>query len=339
MTSARILVTGAAGFIGKRLCDHLRTAGNPVRAATRTEASAQRLRDDGWDARCVEMRDPSALAAALEGVDQVYHLASVVSARSFAAARQVNVEGSRLLALEAAKRESPPRLLYVSSLAASGPVEGGRARTEADPGRPVSYYGRTKLEAEQALRGLADRLPVVAVRPPGVFGPGDLNLLQMFRSVRAGLNFVAVSQRYRYSFVYVEDLAEGMRRAMEAGDRLTHDHPSDGLYFLADPQPMTFGQLGDAVAAALGRRPPRCVTIPAAGCWGVATAPELWGRLTGAKTYLNYDKIREAVAGEWFCDPARADRELDWRPEKGLADRLIDTHNWYVRQKLLPANR
>lgn len=310
----------------------------------RNHKGAAELAAAGWDVSRGDLNDPAALAAALQGVSEVYHLASVVSVRSMESARRANVDGTDNLCSAAASQQIPPRLLYVSSLAAAGPEVGGQMKTEADPCDPRSFYGRSKLEAESVVRGWANRIEATIVRPPGVFGPGDQNLLQLFRSVRAGFNFVAVSAELRYSFVYVDDLIEGMIRAMEQGSRLpsipdapdsTQDGAGRGVYFLADPTPMTFVEMANRLAELLGRRPPRHVTLPAPVCWCVATAPELWGRLTGAKTYLNFDKIREATAGSWTCSPARAQRELRFGPARPLRERLADTHAWYVERGML----
>lgn len=326
-------MTGAGGFVGGRLVECLQNIGAEVTALAHRSASAEGLSAAGCRVLVGDVRDAGVAERAVAEVDAIVHLASVVSTRSLAESRAVNVGGARNLAEAAARRDAPPAFVYVSSLAAAGPAPPGGAKRETDECRPASHYGLTKREAELELMKLAGRLPVTIVRPPGVFGPGDKNLLQLFKLVRRGWNVCAVSKQWAYSFVSVMDLAPALVAAASRGKRLAgaDDPQATGVYFVADPRAYTFEQLANAMARIMGRTRVRHVAIPTGVCWAVATLPEAWTRLTGAKTYLNYDKVREAAAGAWVCDPSRAAEELGFAPELDLPGRLQETYDWYVR--------
>lgn len=332
MASEHYLVTGAAGFIGQHLVHGLRESGAEVTALVRRHSQAERLKKQQTKVVVGDLSDRDKLRQAVDGVDGIFHLASAVSTRSAKQSREVNVTGTGLLAEVAAGQLTPPKLVYVSSLAAAGP-SGEAPHRESDPSRPVSAYGKTKLAAEQSLAAFADRMPISIARPPGVFGPGDRNLLTLYKSIQSGWNAYAVSANYEYSFVSVTDLVEGLLAISKSGQRIPPGGElSAGTYYLADPQAMSFRELGDVIGQIVGARRVRHLRIPAGGCWALATFPEMWQRLSGAKTYFNYDKVREATAGSWVCSVEKAKQDLRFEPRMGLVERLAETYEWYCGQ-------
>jgi nucleoside-diphosphate-sugar epimerase len=283
----------------------------------------------------VDLRDPRALADSLRGAACVYHLAAATAPRSLAEARAINVQGTRALATAAAQQPDVPVFIYVSSLAAAGPSD--VPATEDSTCHPVSVYGRTKLEAEQALCALSDRVPITVVRPPGVFGPGDPNLRAMFRSIHKGWNFYTRSD-FRYSLIYVEDLVTALLAAWYRGRRLRGDDDPlrQGLYYVADPQAVTFPELARLIAACVARDRVRQVRVPRGLAWIAATLGEGLQRTVGCRVYLNRDKVREAYAGSWMCDPARARQQLGIESAADLSQRLADTADSLRQSGWLP---
>jgi nucleoside-diphosphate-sugar epimerase len=264
----------------------------------------------------------------MRGADWVFHLAAATAPRTMAESRAVNVEGTRTLATVAAGQAHPPVLVYVSSLAAAGPSS--TMLSEISPCRPVSYYGRAKREAEQVLAGFAERLSVTIVRPPCVFGRGDRNLLRLFKLISRGWELHA-RPSYQYSFLHVDDLAAGLIAAATMGQRLPWPATDTraGVYFLADPQPVTFPELSMMIAKCLNVPRVRHVRVPHTMAWTAAMLGEVMQAITHRKVYVNRDKVREAYAGSWICDPARATRDWGFAPACSLAERLAQTHQDY----------
>lgn len=327
---AKSLVTGAAGFIGRRLVESLLTAGDEVVCLDRFSSH----RPDVFDGTPVEVvrgdvRDPATADRIMCNVDRVFHLASAVATRSLKESRSINVDGTRNLARAAAARITPPVFLYVSSLAAAGP--NSSPATEDGPCAPVSRYGQTKLEAERALQELSDRLPVTVVRPPCVFGPGDRNLLTLYNIIKRGWNLV-VFKEFSYSYLSVADLVPGVMRAAAVGKRLPPgpNPRRTGYYYLTDPESVTFLQLAEKIAVTLGRTRVRHIHVPAILAWAVGAAGEASLRLAGRRAFLNLDKIREGVSGSWLCDGTRARQELSFAPAVDLLTRLLETKNFYA---------
>jgi nucleoside-diphosphate-sugar epimerase len=277
-------VTGATGFIGRRLVGHLIGRGHDVTALVRDGTAVP-------GARTVrgELITGSGLPAALEGADRVIHLAGLTKARAPAVFTAVNIGGTRRLCAAAAAVAQPPLLVHCSSLAAAGP---GRLRGELDPPNPVSAYGRSKLGGEQVLRATG-RVPGIVVRPPIVYGTGDREFLpRLVHAVRAGV-LPALGRpgpRY-YSLIHVDDLCAALLTAAETGTPGFTYHVSDGVEH-------RWEEIGAAVAAVLGRRRPRVVHIPAA----LATVA---ARTLGRTSMLNPDKVTELLHPAWTCETGR----------------------------------
>ena len=126
--------------------------------------------------------------------------------------------------LACAARSTPPKLVFVSSLAAVGPSTGSRPRQETDPRKPISNYGRSKAASELVAMKFASRVPISIVRPPIVLGGGDRHGLDLFRPIDMfGWHFVPGFREFNFSVVHVEDLATALIGVAERGQRLTPD--------------------------------------------------------------------------------------------------------------------
>jgi len=310
----RVLVTGASGFIGSHLAERLLGEGHEVVCL---------VRRPGWlegtelELCFGDLRDPGSLRKAVRGAEVVYHLAGLKRSIRRRDYYRVNFQGTEHL-LDALRTEgSLRRLVFVSSLAASGPSLNGRPKREEDSCRPLSDYGRSKLLAEEAVRH--SELPFTIVRPPVIYGPRDRDLLGFFRVVQRG--WLPLWGREAVSLCFVEDLVEGLLRVA------LHPEAVGQTLFMADPQPHTVEEIGHMAASLLGvhlRRLP----LPKAFLLGAGVVGELANRL-GYDTPLNFQKAREATAGAWVCDAGRAERLLGLRARVNLRRGLELTLGWY----------
>jgi nucleoside-diphosphate-sugar epimerase len=329
-------VTGASGFIGRHLIEALVVRGDDVRCVVRASSNVRPL--DGLDVEIcrTDLGDVAGLRQALTGVDRVFHVAGVTKAFRAAEFERANREAARNLLAACVGLESPPVIVLVSSLAAAGPAPADRPRTEADSPAPVSNYGRSKLAGEAAARQFANWAPISIARPPMVFGPGEHDVFAIAQSIaRTGVHFVPGWRTRHYSLVHVRDLVEGLIRIADSGSRLPQAGltPSDsatGTYFLADEATPTYAELGRMMGRVLGRDP-RVIVMPPRAMYVAAGFNAVWGRLAGRPAALNLDKTREALAGSWTCNPARARRELGWQPGASLEQRLTETLAWCRR--------
>ncbi len=278
------------------------------------------------------LEDPEALERAVAGVDAVIHLASLLKVPWRADFQSVNVGGTRALLEACVSQASPPTVVFISSLAAAGPAEDGGERTEEDPPSPVSIYGRAKYAAEQLVDEFADRVSSTILRPPMVYGPGDTASLPLFQTAAGGWHFTPRFRAMRLSTVFVDNLCAGIELALLRGERRP---PSDtgsssqGIYFVANDEVTTYGELGRKVGGAVGRDSVKVLRLPGWLSFLGACVSEAWARLRGRAQILNRDKWREATAGDWVCCANRAKEQLGWSPIGSLDENLRRTADAY----------
>ena len=328
------LVTGATGFVGTNLVEHLRGLGCDVSCLVRAERRAEHLRSLGAEIFTGNLADRDSIERAVDGCDTVFHVAARVSALREQEFQQDNVEGTRNVAEVCAARDNPPTLVMVSSLAAGGPSRPGAPKHEADEPQPVSDYGRSKLAAEKIVGKLAADLPASIVRPPIVFGQRDKSSLTIFKGVRnLRMHVVPGIRKFLVSVVHVADLCSALTLVAERGHRIEpgsngKSNLAAGTYNVAAERTLHYGELGHLAAQAMNSRAlavpmPRFVMWLAGGCVEVAS------QLRGRPGLLNIDKVREALASGWECSDERIRNELGYQQAATLEERFAETARWY----------
>jgi len=332
---SRALVTGATGFIGHHLVEALLRTEARVRCLVRRTSGIDRLERMGVEFVHGDVIEPASLRSAVANLDVVYHLAGITKALDRGQMMCVNEQGTRNIAEACRSQSTPPVLIVVSSLSAAGPSAIDRPRSEQDCLHPVSAYGRSKRAGEVAALSMADHVPTTIIRPPIVFGEGDLDLLRMiWPIVRFGIHPVPWLRAKRFSLIHADDLARALILAAERGRRLHSDEAgsADGYYFVAHDEHPTYAELGRRIARAAGRRKARVIRFPRAAAWATAGAAELVARLRGKPMIVNLDKAREAVAGSWTCSALAAREQLGFEPAASLDERLRQAVAWYREQ-------
>ncbi len=319
----RILLTGGTGFVGGHVAGRLAARGHGIRALTRGRDDGGVLAAAGAELHRGTLEDGEALRGAVAGMEVVVHGAGLIKARRPAEYHAVNAAGTeRLLEACAAADPPPRRFVLVSSQAAQGPSPGGRPLVEGDPPRPVSHYGRSKLAGEEIAGRFRDRMQVVVVRPPAVYGPRDRETLEFFRIARAGVRARFAFGDLRLVLVHVEDLAAGIIAAAEVPGA------AGGTFALCHPEVVTFGGVVETMGRALGRKgfP---LPVPRAALWAAAAGHEALAVLTRGIPLLSFDKVRELTAEAWTADPGAARRVLGWEAGIPMEEGIPATAGWY----------
>ena len=284
-------VTGGTGFVGQRV---LALSVAPVRALTRT---VQPTRSQVAWVRG-DLADHAALSRLCEGASAVIHIAGVVNARDRAAFDAGNVAGTATV-LAAARDAGVRRFVHVSSLAAREPQ--------------LSDYGASKAAAEALVA--ASGLDWVTVRPPAVYGPGDREMLALFRLAAKGL---AVAPNGRISIIHVDDLA----RALLA---LAVDGPSRTVLEIDDGRAdgYSHAEFARALGAAL------VVPLPAMALGLGASVAAAWARIGGGLPVLSRDRARYIAHPDWVARGGNAALAGVWAPQFDMAAGFADTMAGY----------
>jgi dihydroflavonol-4-reductase len=323
----RAVVTGAAGFVGSHLVERLIERGDDVVAVERPRAPRGWLRGLDLEFHACGLDSAERLADVFAGADVVFHLAALTEARTPAECYAVNTIGTaNVVRAMAAAPGAPGRLVFMSSLAAVGPSRPDARLDRASTPLPLSDYGRSKLQAEAVVHAWSDRVPAVICRFPAVYGPRDRVVLKLFRMVSHGVALTVGPWHRQVSLVHVADAVSGLLAAAAAPTA------PGRTYFLAHPQPATWGDFVAAVAASLGRDPLR-IALPVGAARAVAVAAEAAARLRRRAAVLNRDRVRELAQPAWVCDVGAATAELGFLPRFALQTGVDDTASWLRRQR------
>ena len=329
---SRTLITGATGFVGSNLTAHLCQQGREVRCLVRDLSRAANLQDLGAELALGSLGDKESIGAAMAGVDVVFHVAGRIRALNDKQFYEDNVQGTRHVVEACASQSTPPVVVIVSSMAAGGPSSPGSSRNETDEDQPISAYGRSKLQAEQAAATLADQVPISVIRPPIIFGPGDPASLTIFRGVQnMRLHPTPGRKDFPVSLVYVADLCDALVRIADHGSRIdSSTNGSAGTYYVAAERTVNYRELGQLAAQALGRKV-LAPGLPMPLFWVIGGAAELIGQIRRKPLVLNLDKIREAAAHGWECSDDKLRTQLGYQPSDSLEHQFAETAAWYQK--------
>jgi nucleoside-diphosphate-sugar epimerase len=293
-----IAITGATGFVGSRVAA---LAGQPVRALTRRPQPPQ----DNVEWVVGDLDDRNALARLCEGAAAVIHIAGVVNAADEAGFHAGNVRGTGNV-LAAARAAGVQRFVHVSSLAARQPR--------------LSLYGASKHDAEHLVMGSA--LDWVIVRPPGVYGPGDREMLDLFKAGRFGIGLAPGGPRARISLIHVDDLARALITLASSG-------PTREVLEIDDGAGAHGGHAhadhAAAIAAALGRKPPRMIKVSNRMLGLAASLATLFAGWQGKLPTLSRDRAFYLAYPDWVARGGNAALADVWQPQFALAQGMADT--------------
>ena len=310
----RVALTGATGFVGGHLLERLR--GEDVACLARTPSPALA----GGRVVTGGIGDAAAVDALVQGAEVVFHVAGAIAARSEAEFLAVNRDGTRMLA-EACVRARVRRLVYVSSLAVTGPSARGRPVDETTPPNPVTPYGRSKQAGEEAVR--ASGAPFTIVRPPVVYGPRDRQTLRLFRMARRGWAPLLGDGAQELSLIHAGDLADALVAAATA------PLAAGRTYHAAHPEVVTQRALVAEIGRAVGRSP-RFLPLPHAAVRVALAVSGAAAAVTGRPTLLDSSKLPELVAPAWTCAADALARDAGWTAPTALAPGLRETAAWYA---------
>lgn len=325
----KAIVTGGAGFIGSHLIEGLLREGHEVTCVERRGGGPGWVRDLPVGFEPIGLDDTAALQGVFEGADVVFHLAGLTEAVRPDDLYQVNTEGTaQVLRAAAAFNGSAPRVLLMSSLAASGPCRNGDPLSPDSVPFPLSHYGNSKLLAEAIVHAYEDRVPATIIRLPSAYGPRERSVLTLFRMIRRGIALTIGGWERPVSLIYVKDAVQGLIAAA------TSDAAVGRTYCLAHPEPVTWAEFACAGGRAIGRSPV-LVSLPEALARPIALTCELTARALRRAAVLNRDRVRELSQASWVCDASRAIDEIGFAPAYPVDRGAAETVSWYRKEAWL----
>lgn len=305
---ARVLVTGATGFVGRRLCQRIINDGGQVCRATR---SLHHLADE---VQVGEINNETDWTKALKRVDCVVHLAARVhivnekSKNALAEFRRVNVDGTLNLARQAADADVR-RFIFISSIKVNGEESRpGHPFTENDKPSPQDDYAITKWEAEQGLLKLSEEreMDVVIIRPPLVYGPGvKANFRTLMCWLTKGIPLPFKSASNKRSLVSLDNLVDLIVTCID------HSAARNQVFLASDGRDLSTSELLQLLGGSLGK-PAKLFPVPE---WLLKTSLSLIGK----------HKVAVRLCGSLQADIIKARTLLDWKPPQDVEKAMMAT--------------
>ena len=299
MPQAVVALTGATGFVGKAAVARLLENGWHVRALTRRKQTE--IPGVTWVSGALD--DVDSLFALCDGADSILHIAGVVNAPNAAGFESANVTGTANL-IAAAKDAGVKRFVHVSSLSVKQPK--------------LSQYGASKMRGEKLVA--TSLLDWTIIRPPGVYGPGDTEMLDMFRMAAKGFAFLP--PRGKVSVIHVDDLARLLAALAPA-----HEAATAQIYEADDGQDggWTHSGFARAIGWGMGKRV-TALHAPKPLLFAAAYGDRLLRR---GKAKLTPDRAGYLAHSDWTVDPKLRPPAALWQPRIKTRDGVKETARWY----------
>lgn len=324
----RVLITGASGFVGYHLIEEALNNNLEVFAAVRKSSKTDHLKHLGITFTYPDFNDVAALQQEFEKnrYDYVIHAAGVTRAKNQQAYNAINANYTVNLAKAASASASFKKFVFISSLAALGPLHTltGIINDNSIP-HPVTSYGKSKLLAEQMLKTVSD-LHYTTLRPTAVYGPRDKDIFIALKQFAKGYEFYIGKNAQKLSFIYVKDLAKASVRALYCGKQQAYNL-SDGNFY-------DRYELADITKAILRTKSAK-FHLSVNFVKIIASISEIIGSLRGQTPVLNREKLNELMATNWYCNIEEAKHDMGFYPQYDLKAGLNKTLNWYKAEKWL----
>lgn len=318
----KLFVTGATGFTGGHLARELVRQGHQVHAQVRKGSDISGLQDPNITLFEGSITSRDDLEEAMAGCEKVYHIAAVFRTAGHPDSyyRDINVGGTVAI-LETAQKLGLERVVHCSTGGVHGHIADPPC-TETSPFHPGDIYQVTKLEGEQEVMKAAEKGQRVTVfRPASIYGPGDLRLLKLFKTIHNGSFKMIGPGRVHFHTVYIDDLVDGIIRCG------TNDKALGEVFLLAGPKSVPLSELVQDVADSVGVDGPKgsipvgpvmfAAKLCEAICVPLKIDPPIYPRRVGFFT-----KHRE-----FDCTKAR--EMLGYDPKITTAEGVRRTAQWY----------
>lgn len=331
MHNLNILITGGTGFIGSRLALKCRELGHRVTVfgQTNTPAEEQNLRELKQNGITIiegSVTDKEALDHAVREIDVVYHLAAAQHEANIPdhVFHDVNVTGTENV-IKACIAAGVKRFVHGSTIGVYGKMDG--VIDEESLCNPDNIYGRTKFAGEKVVLSHRDELPVVVIRIPETYGPGDRRLLKLFKAIKKKMFFMIGPGNNIHHLIYIDDLIDGFFQAA------LQDIESGILLVLAGKEALTTNEMVSVIANEVGVAIPRA-RAPLSLFMLAAVVMETVLRPLGIQPPLHRRRM-DFFKKSYSFSTQNAKKLLNFAPRHTFAVGVAKTKKWYETQGLL----
>lgn len=318
----QVLVTGATGFTGGRLAVQLAQRGNRVRAMVRKGSDTSFLQGHDIELFEGDITDQDAVERVVQGCEKVYHIAACFRTAGHPDSyyHDVNYTGA-LYVLDAAKKHGCERVAHCSTIGVHGSVKKSPS-DETAPYAPCDIYQITKLEGEKLAKERQKQgQPISIFRPAGIYGPGDMRLLKLFKTIHSGRFRMVGPGKVNFHMVYIDDLVDGIILCGEKQEAL------GDTFILCGPDYVPLSKLVKLVSEAVGVKPPKG-HVPLAPVYLAAVVCEAICVPLRIEPPLHRRRVGFFTKNRSFTY-AKAQKALGYEPKISAAEGIRHAAEWY----------
>ncbi|SCW48430.1 Nucleoside-diphosphate-sugar epimerase [Streptococcus equinus] len=322
------LVTGATGFIGKRLVKRLIEEGRKVKCLVRKTSDLSDL--NGMNLKIIygDLLAPNTYCDELFDVNVVYHLAanSKPSTNKTLDEYRVNYDGTEFLLQIIYKNASQiKKVIIMSSIAATGPSISGELLNEMSPCFPITMYGKSKVIVEEIAKKYVEKysLPIVVLRPPMVYGIGDADWIPFFKMIKSASAtnkkvFLPGNHLNKIDFCYVDNLIDAMILA-EISDKTVGQ-----VYFVSDNKSYKILEIVNAVCDAYEIPVPKKY-YSKKFCYIISLVCDLISRIFKKEMPVSLREFNWMTRDYWVCDITKFKNDTGYSSKVKLEDGIAKT--------------
>ncbi len=330
LRNKNILITGATGFIGSNLIRFLVNDGcNNVTCLVLPDDNIDFIKKFDVNIEYGNIIEKDSLYKALDGQDVIIHLAAIVGSLDEKLNHLVNYVGTKNL-IEVIEDLSLKidRFIFASTIAASGPSEKGKLKTENDRENPISIYGKTKLLSEEYLLKKSDSIPITIFRLPLVYGPGSFGgLFFLFKIISR--NIFPVLPYNETNICYVDDLSNGIVSA------IINDRTIGEVFYVGENRVYNSKLILSYIKDIMNKFTFK-IPFPPLLLYGIANFSEFLSKLMNNSPILSKKNLEEYLKHRfWGVSTEKAIEYFDYKTNYPIEKGLALTFNWYKKNKLI----
>ena len=325
-----VLLTGASGFLGSHILEHLIQNDYNVYCLLRQSHSPKWIQNLNFKTIFFESHNLTQKLNHIDfDIDYVVHSAGATQALNIHNYIHANYHLTQKLIHYSAKNQSIKRFIFISSQAVAGPSKNHRPIKESQLSHPISDYGITKLLAEQSLYQYSHTIPIIILRPCSIYGPRDASLLPLFQALKYHLALFPNYGKNLVNLIYVQDLAQLVILC------LSLPCPSPSTFFVNDGNVYSWKSILQIAQQTYQKKYCIPVHIPSYIFKSIGLLNDFISSFSKKPQLLNSQKINEILQSHWLCDASNIQKISHWKPHHSLQLGFQKTLQFYQQYSYL----